>query len=85
MSSSPTIFQWITAFVLLILFSWVLLSLLWDIVPAPWINADKPRDRVGGIVLLVVMGLLNYSFASHVLVWVWMGLRHLLGLDLEGM
>ena len=84
MSPSPTTLQWITAFVLLALFSWVLLSLLWDIVPAPWVHANKSQDRILGIVLLVVIGLLNYSFASHVLVWVWMGVRHLLGFDLEG-
>ncbi len=85
MLSSPTTLQWMTAFVLLALFSWVLLSLLWDIVPTPWLNTDKPQKRTLGIVLLVVMGLLNYSFASEALGWVWMGIRHLLGLDLEGL
>lgn len=85
MPASPTTFQWIAALVLLSLFSWVLLSMFWDIVPAPWINTDKPQSRVLGIVLLVVIGLLNYSFASQVLVWVWMGIRHMLGLDLEGL
>ena len=85
MSSSPTTLQWTFAFVLMALFSWVLLSLLWDVVPTPWANADKPQERVWGIVLLVVMGLLNYSFAGEVLGWVWMGIRHLLGFDLEGL
>lgn len=85
MSFSPTIFQWATAFVLLALFSWVLLSLLWDIVPTPWIKTDQPQKRIVGISLLVGVGLLNYSFASEVLEWVWMGIRHLLGLDLEGL
>ena len=83
MSPSPNTFQWVTAFILLVLFSWVLLSLLWDIVPAPWINSDKPQKKTFGIVLLAVIGLLNYSLASQVMVWVWMGIRHLLGLDLE--
>ena len=83
MSSSPSTLQWFTAFFLLILFAWVLLSLLWDIVPAPWLNTDKPQKRIFGIVVLVVIGLLNYSFASEVLRWVWMGIRHLLGIDLE--
>jgi hypothetical protein len=73
------------AFVLLALFSWVLLSLLWDIVPAPWLNSGHPQKRTIGIVLLVVIGLLNYSLASEVLGWVWMGIRHLLGFDLEGL
>ncbi len=84
MPSSPTALQWITAFVLLALFSWVLLSLFWDIVPTPWTHPDRPQKRIKGIVLLVAIGLLNYSFASQVLVWVWMGIRHLLGLDLDG-
>ncbi len=85
MSSSPATLQWMTAFVLLVLFAWVLLSLLWDVVPAPWLNTDKPQKRMIGVVLLVVIGLLNYSFASEVLRWVWMGIRHLLGIDLEGL
>lgn len=83
MSPSPTALQWITAFVLMAFFSWVLLSLFWDLVPAPWLNTDRPQKRNFGIVLLVVVGLLNYSFASEVLEWVWMGIRHLLGLDLQ--
>jgi hypothetical protein len=83
MSSSPTTLQWMTAFFLLILFAWVLLSVLWDVVPASWLNTDKPQKRIFGIALLVVIGLLNYSFASEVLRWVWMGIRHLLGIDLE--
>ena len=74
-----------TAFFLLILFAWVLLSVLWDVVPTPWFNTDKPQKRIFGIALLVVIGLLNYSFASEVLRWVWMGIRHLLGIDLEGL
>jgi len=85
MSSSPATLQWVIAFVLLALFSWVLLSLLWDVVPIPWLNTDGSQKRVFGIVLLVVTGLLNYSFASEVLGWVWMGIRHLLGFDLEGL
>lgn len=85
MSSSPATLQWVIAFVLLALFSWVLLSLLWDVVPIPRFNTDKSQKRIFGIVLLVVTGLLNYSFASEVLGWVWMGIRHLLGFDLEGL
>jgi len=85
MSSSPATFQWMSAFVLLALFSWVLLSLLWDVVPTPWLNTDNPQKRSFGIVLLVVIGLLNYSFSSEVLEWVWMGIWHLLGFDLEGL
>ena len=83
MVSSPTALQWVTALVLMALFSWVLLSLLWDVVPAPWIHTEKPQNSFLGIVLLVVVGLLNYSFAREVMVWVWMGIRHLLGLDIE--
>ena len=85
MPPSPTTLQWATAFILLTLFSWVLLSLLWEVVPAPWASVDKPQKRIIGIVLLAVIGLLNYSFAGEVMGWVWMGLKHRLGLDLEGL
>jgi len=85
MSPSPTTLQWITAFILLALFSWVLLSFFWEIIPTPWLNTAKPQKRTWGIVLLVVIGLLNYSFASEVLGWVWLGIRHLLGFNLEGL
>lgn len=85
MPASPTTFQWMIALVLLALFAWVLLSLFWDVVPLPWLQADLPRKRVVGSALLFAVGLLNYSFAGEVLGWVWMGIRHLLGLDLEGL
>ena len=85
MSSSPATLQWMFAFVLLALFSWVLLSLLWDVVPTPWLNKDNPQKRSFGIILLIVTGLLSYSFAREVLGWVWMGIRHILGFDLEGL
>ncbi len=85
MFSSPTLLQWIIAFILLALFSWVLLGLFWDVLPIPGINSDNPQKRIFGIALLIVAGLLNYSFARPVLGWVWMGLRHVLGLDLEGL
>ncbi len=85
MPPSPSTLQWATAFILLALFSWVLLSLLWEIVPIPWANTSQIQKRFLGITLLVVIGLLNYSFASEVLGWVWLGIRHLLGLDLEGL
>ena len=84
MTSPPAALQWIIAFVLLALFSWVFISLLWDVVPAPWLNTDKPQKRFLGIVLVIVISLLSYSFASEVLGWVWMGIRHILGFDLEG-
>ena len=85
MTSPPAALQWIITFVLLALFSWVFISLLWDVVPAPWLNTDKPQKRFLGITLLIVIGLLNYSIASEVLGWVWMGIRLILGFDLEGL
>jgi len=48
MLSSPSTLQWTTSFILLTLFSWVLFSLLWEIVPTPWANTDKPQKRVIG-------------------------------------
>ena len=85
MSSSPATLQWMTAFVLLARVSWVRGAVGGEVVPTPVLNTDNPQNRVWGIVLLVVIGLLSYSFASEVLGWVWMGIRHLLGLDLEGL
>lgn len=34
-----------------------------------------------GFILLRVTGLMSYSLSSQVLVWVWQGLRHVLGLE----
>ncbi len=85
MSPSPALLQWITALILLAFFSWVLLGLFWDALPIPGVNSDKPQKRIFGIALLIIAGLLNYLFARSVLGWVWMGLRHILGLDLEGL
>lgn len=85
MPPSPSLVQWMTAIGLLILLAWVLLSFLWDVIPVPWRDTSQPQKRIVGVVLLVLIGGLNYSLAGEVLEWVWMGIRHLLGLDLEGL
>ena len=85
MSSSPTLLQWITALVLLAFFSWALLGLFWDVLPLSLVNSNEPQKRIFGIAFLIVAGLLNYFFARAVLEWVWVGLIHILGLDLEGL
>lgn len=85
MFSSPNLLQWIIAFVLLALFAWVLLGLFWDVLPFPGSKSDNPQKRILGIALLIVAGLLSYALARPVLGWVWMGLRHILGLGLEGL
>ena len=85
MPIETTLTQWAAAFVLLAVFAWVLLGLVWDFIPTPWIHADKPHKQMMGYILLGVTGLLCYSLSSEVLWWVWQGLRHVLGMDLEGL
>ena len=80
----PTLLQWIVAIILLAVFSWVLLGLFMDIIPVPFLSADNPRKRIIGVLTLGFTGVLGYSLSREVMVWVWMGLRHLLGLDMEG-
>lgn len=85
MPIEPTLVQWIIALLLLAVFAWVLMGLVLDIVPTPGIRADEPRKKMMGYALLAVTGLVSYSVSKEVLVWVWRGLRHVLGLDLEGL
>ena len=85
MPTEPTLTQWTAALVLLAVFAWVLLGLVWDLIPTPWIHADNPHKQVMGFILLGVTGLLSYALSSEVLGLVWQGLRHILGLDLEGL
>ena len=80
----PTLLQWIVAIILLAVFSSVLLGLFMDIIPVPFLSADNPRKRIIGVLTLGFTGVLGYSLSREVMVWVWMGLRHLLGLDMEG-
>ncbi|MDH5762123.1 MAG: hypothetical protein OEZ51_03995 [Nitrospinota bacterium] len=82
-SPAPTTIQWITAFILFVIFAWVLLALLWDILPIFWLKVDKPQKQALGIVLIIAVGALNYTLAREVLKWVWMGLLHILGIGLE--
>ena len=83
MASSPTTIQWITAFILLAVFAWVILGLFWDFLPSSPLKADKTHKQILGIGLIIVIGLLNYFLAKEVLKWVWRGLLHILGLGLE--
>ena len=57
MPIEPTLTQWTVAFILLVVFAWVLLGWVWDLIPTPWIHADNPYKQVMGFILLGVTGL----------------------------
>ncbi|NIQ03808.1 MAG: hypothetical protein GWM98_28565 [Nitrospinaceae bacterium] len=85
MAESPTLLQWMVALALLAMFAWVLVGTIWDAIPIPGIPVEGPQKRKVGIALIIVLALVNYALAEKVLHWVWMGIRHVLFLDLEGL
>lgn len=85
MSATPTLLHWMIALGLLVLFAWIVLGLFWDLVPTPWNHADEPYKKVVALGLTTILGLLSVSLASPILDWVWAGLKHVLGMDMEGL
>ena len=85
MTASPTLLHWIIALGLLAIFAWIVLGLFWDLVPTPWNHADELHKKVIALGLTVVIALLSVSLTRPLLGWVWAGLQHVLGMDLEGL
>ena len=85
MSGEPSLLQWITSLGLMAFFTWVLLGMFWDLVPTPWNHADAMHKKFIAVGLTLMVGLLNLSLARPVLQWFWLGLKHVLGMDLKGL
>lgn len=85
MSVEPTIPQWITAFGLMGVFSWVLLGMFWNLVPTPWNQSGGLEKKLIAMGMTLLVGSLSLFLTRPVLSWVWLGLKHVLGLDMEGM
>jgi hypothetical protein len=85
MVEDPHLWQWLTAFILMAVFTWVALDLLMDALPWSLLDKSRPGRRQIGFALIFGLGLGGYSLLSELLVFVWMGIKHVLLLDLEGL
>lgn len=85
MPESPNWIQWIVALGLLALFVGVILTLFLDLVPLDQISLSNPKKRALGTLLLVLTAGAGYGIAREVVVFVWKGLRYILGMEFEGL
>ncbi len=84
MAESPNWIQWAFALGLMAVMVGVILTFFLDIVPFDRFALDDPKKRVVGMILLIVLGAAWYGVSREVLVFVWKGLRYLLGMEFEG-
>jgi len=85
MVENPHMWQWVAAFLLMALLTWVVLDLLADALPWSLLDKSYPGRRQIGFALIFGLGFGGYAFLSELLVFVWMGIKHVLLLDLEGL
>jgi len=85
MAESPNWIQWITALSLLAVFVGVILTFFLDLISFDRFPLTHSKKRAMGILLLVLVGGAWYGVAREVLVFVWKGLRYILGMEFEGL
>ncbi len=83
MTEEPRMLGWIVAGALMIIFSWTALSFLFDNLPWKLIDKTRPGQKIFGIILMTLIGLGGMKFCVDLLKWVWIGLKHILFLDIE--
>ena len=84
MAEDPPTLNWIVGGVLMLIFAWTALSLLVDSLPWKLVDKTRPGQKIFGIALMIVTGTIGLKVCQELLYWVWMGLKHILLLDIEG-
>ena len=83
MAEDPQIYSWIIGGILLVIFTWALMSFFIGNLPWKLIDASKPGQKIFGIALIVVLGIAGLAIFTEFLGWVWKGIKHILLLDME--
>ncbi len=83
MNESASLFQWVAALGLIALLVGVSLNLLFDNLPWNLIDKTRPGHKGIGIVLIIILAVVGAVLLNQLFPFIWMGVKHLLFLDLE--
>ncbi|MGV7220305.1 MAG: hypothetical protein ACQ9MH_02120 [Nitrospinales bacterium] len=83
MGENSQILSWLVGGILLIIFTWTLMSLFIGNLPWKLIDASRPGQKIFGIALIIVLGIAGLAIFTELLGWVWNGIKHILLLDME--
>ncbi len=84
MNEDPETLRWIVGGILMIIFAWTALSLLVDSLPWKLVDKSRPGQKIFGIALMIFTGTAGLKACRELLFWVWIGLKHILLLDVDG-
>ncbi len=83
MNESASLLQWVAALGLMALLVGVSLNLLFDNLPWNLIDKTRPGHKEIGIVVIIVLAVAGAVLLNQLFPFIWIGVRHLLYLDLE--
>ena len=83
MDGESQIFSWVVAGILLIIFTWVLMSMYIGNLPWKLLDTSKPGQKIFGVALIIIIGIAGLALFTELLNWVWVGIKHILLLDME--
>ena len=77
--------SWVVASILLILFTWTLMSMFIGNLPWKLLDTSKHGQKIFGIALILIIGIAGLAIFTELFGWVWVGVKHILLLDMEGL
>jgi len=83
MNESASLLQWVAALGLMALLVGVSLNLLFDNLPWNLIDKTRPGHKEIGIAVIIVLAVAGAVLLNQLFPFIWIGVRHLLFLDLE--
>ena len=83
MAEDSQILSWVAGGVLFIFFTWTLMSLLIGKLPWKIIDITKPSQKKFGFAIIFTLGIAGLAIFTGILDWVWLGIKHILLIDME--
>jgi len=85
MNESASLLQWVVASGLMALLVGVSLNLIFDNLPWNLIDKTRPGHKAIGIVVIIVLAVAGAVMLNSLFPFLWIGVKHLLFLDMEGL
>ena len=83
MNESASLLQWVAALGLMALLVGVSLNLIFDNLPWNLVDKTRPGHKEIGIAVIIVLAVAGVVLLNQLFPFIWIGVRHLLFLDLE--
>lgn len=76
---------WYWGMAILAVMAWVALDVFTETLPWHLIDPTRPDRKKAGMVIISLLGGGLLTLYHELMLWVWMGIQHILGLDISEM